>query len=85
MSWVGRGSPLAPRAERQRWCSNRGLERILRWFARLLGFRDCWPIEQVEQINGLAAAMNIFESPPPGYDVLWAVGVGADIHPVTSR
>ena len=34
---------------------------------------------------GLAAAIIIFEAPPPGYDVLWSVGVGAAIAPVTSR
>ena len=40
VSWVGRGNPQAPRAEQQWWCTYRGLERILRVFARLLGFRD---------------------------------------------
>ena len=34
---------------------------------------------------GLAAAMIIFEAPPPGYEVLWSVGVGVDIAPVTSH
>ena len=36
-------------------------------------------------MSGLVAAMNIFEAPPPGYDVLWSVGVGAAMAPVTSR
>ena len=34
---------------------------------------------------GIAAAMITFEALPPGYDVLWCVGVGAAISPVTSR
>ena len=35
--------------------------------------------------NGLAVAMIIFEAPPPGYDALWFVGVGAAIASVASR
>ena len=29
--------------------------------------------------------MTNFEAPPPGYDVLWFVGVGTAIAPVASR
>lgn len=34
---------------------------------------------------GIATAMTDFEAPPPGYAVLWSVGVGAAIAPVASR
>ena len=48
------------------------------WFSRLLADRAGGKI-------GIAAAMFTFEAPPPGYDVLWSVGVGAANAPVTSR
>ena len=35
--------------------------------------------------DGIAAAMISLEAPPPGYTVLWSVGVGVAIAPVTSR
>ena len=80
---MGGGILQAPRAEQQRRYSYRGLERILCFF-RSLGCRDGWPIEQAEKL-GLAGAMFFFEAAPPGYDVLWSVGVGAAIAPVGSR
>ena len=33
----------------------------------------------------LATAMVFFEEPPPGYDVLWSVSVGAAAAPVATR
>ena len=34
---------------------------------------------------GITVAMITFEAPLPGYGVLWYVGVGAAIAPITSR
>ena len=33
----------------------------------------------------IAAAVIVFEAPPPGYGVLWAVGVGEVLTPVEVR
>ena len=55
-------------------------------FARLLGFRDGWPIEQAKKL-GIRPPRFFFEAPTPGCDVLWSVGVGAGaaVAPVASR
>ena len=47
-------------------------------FSRLL-------VDRAGRKIGIAAAMITFEAPPTGYVVLWCVGVGAAIAPVTSR
>lgn len=47
---------------------NRFLQRILRVFGRLLGFRGVWPIELIQILNiALATAMVFDEAPPPRY------------------
>ena len=84
LGWAEEALKRQVSAEQQRRCSYRGPERILRFFAHLLGSRDCWPIEQAEKI-GFAVAMITFEAPPPGYDVLRCVGGGAAIAPFTAR
>ena len=56
------------------------IERILCFFARLLGFRNGWPIEQAEKL-GLRPPCFFFRRHCPGYDVIWSVGVGAAIAP----
>ena len=74
-----------PPAEQRRRCSYRSLERILCVLGlyRYLGSRAAWAIDLVE--NWACDRHDVFEAPPPGYAVLWSVGVGAAGAPVTIR
>ena len=85
VSWVDGRSPQAPltcgRAAGMQLARSRAYPSFIcssAPFGRLL-------VNRAGRKIGIAATMITFEAPPPGYDVLWCVGVGAAIASVTSR
>ena len=78
------GSTKKPPAEQRRRCNDRSLGACplcvgsISRFSCCLGDRAVWNI-------AIAIAMFFFEAPPPGYAVLFSVGVGAAGAPVAIR
>ena len=72
-----------PPAQQRRRCSYRRLERILLG-GRSLDSHAVWAMVLIEKLR-LRPPCFCLEAPPPGYAVLWSVGVGAAGAPVAIR
>ena len=61
--------------------NSRAKTRVLRSMGRF----SCDLAERSGRQTGIAAAILFIEVPPPGYDVLWSIGVGVAIAQLASR